>query len=68
MESRIRSIFLSGLLLPISLVFALTAHAQSSDEPPQVIEPEVERRDIDVRKIDTEDWELTGFLGMMSVG
>jgi outer membrane beta-barrel protein len=64
MESRIRSIFLT-LVVAIVMVTGTAVHAQ--DGAPQVIEPEVERRDIDVGAIDTEDFELTGFIGLMSV-
>ena len=64
MESRTRSIFLT-LVGAIVLVAGTAVHAQ--DGAPQVIEPEVERRDIDVGAIDTEDFEVTGFLGIMSV-
>jgi outer membrane beta-barrel protein len=75
MESRIRSIFLSArvfrqlaAVLTISL-WAVTGFAQDegSEQAPQVIEPRVERRDIDVAAIDTEDFELTAFVGLMSV-
>jgi outer membrane beta-barrel protein len=44
-----------------------TVMAQEAEEPPQVIEPQVERRDLNVGAIDTEDFELTGFVGLMSV-
>jgi outer membrane beta-barrel protein len=64
MESRIRSIFLT--LVGAIILVAGTA-VQAQDGAPQVIEPEVERRDIDVGAIDTEDFELTGFIGLMSV-
>lgn len=70
MESRIRSIFLGGPALAVmfAVLGALPAWAQDgADEAPQVIEPKVERRDIDLRAIDTEDWEVTGFLGWMSI-
>ena len=66
MESRIRRIFLAV----VGSVIAFSAPAWSQDgttAPPQVIEPNVERRDLDVAAIDTEDFEVTGFLGMMSV-
>ena len=64
MESRIGSIFLT-LVGVIVLAAGTSVYAQ--DGAPQVIEPEVERRDIDVGAIDTEDFELTGFVGLMSV-
>ena len=65
MESRIQRIFLSGLL-PLSMAMLTALPAQAQDAP-QVIEPEVQRRDIDVAKIDTEDFEVTVFYGLMSV-
>jgi len=71
MESRIRSIFLKALCT-VSLSFVASVSLAQSNEPagdeaPQVIEPRVERRDIDVAAIDTEDFELTAFVGLMSV-
>jgi len=73
MESGIHSIFLRALRTVMvgamaSLSFGVgIAVAQDGDEAPQVIEPKVERRDIDVAAIDTEDFELTGFVGLMGV-
>ena len=66
MESRIRYIFLA--LAGSAIVFSAPVWSQDgTDAPPQVIEPNVERRDLDVGAIDTEDFELTGFVGIMSV-
>jgi len=66
MESRIRYIFLA--LAGSAIVFSAPVWSQDgTDAPPQVIEPNVERRDLDVAAIDTEDFELTGFVGIMSV-
>jgi outer membrane beta-barrel protein len=73
MESRIHSIFLRVLRIVtvgavVPLLFGVSvAVAQDSADAPQVIEPKVERRDIDVAAIDTEDFELTGFVGLMGV-
>ncbi len=73
MESRIHSIFLTGLrsiaigILASSSLGISVAIAQDADDAPQVIEPKVERRDIDVAAIDTEDFELTAFVGLMGV-
>lgn len=67
MESRIRSIFLA---LAGSAVLAAVMPAYGQEEksqPPQVIEPNVERRALNAAAIDTEDFEVTGFLGLMSV-
>jgi outer membrane beta-barrel protein len=72
MESRIRGIFLSSLALVASAILALPALAQDDSVPaeqqtPRVIEPDVQRRSVDVSKIDTEDFEITGFVGMMGI-
>jgi outer membrane beta-barrel protein len=69
MESRIRSIFrvMARLACSMLIVVSGTVMAQEVEEPPQVIEPQVERRDLNVGAIDTEDFELTGFVGLMSV-
>jgi outer membrane beta-barrel protein len=69
MESRIRSIFrmMARLACSMLIVVSGTVMAQEVEEPPQVIEPQIERRDLNVGAIDTEDFELTGFVGLMSV-
>ncbi len=68
MESRIRSLFLTALRGALLLLLgAGSAPAQDADTTPQVIEPQVERRDIDVAAIDTENFEVTAFVGLMSV-
>ena len=69
MESRIRSIFLKMVQFMCCMLCVVggTVVAQEAEEPPQVIEPQVERRDLNVGAIDTEDFELTGFVGLMSV-
>ena len=64
MESGIRSIFLTAALATLA---APAWSQEQADEPPQVIEPQVERRDVDVAPIDTEDFELTAFVGIMGV-
>lgn len=76
MESRVRVLFL------ITAVFALSgcaatknlfgighkeAQPASAEPPGQVIEPEVERREIKEPAIDREDFEVGGFVGMMSI-
>lgn len=70
MESWVRGIFLNivgcGLAMLSFSVCAQEA-AGSPDEPPQVIDPNVERRDLDIGAIDTENFELTGFFGLMAV-
>jgi outer membrane beta-barrel protein len=67
MESRIRSIFLAAVSGAV-LMAVVPASAQTNEtQPPQVIDPDVERRAINAAAIDTEDFELTGFVGFMSV-
>ncbi len=68
MESRFRSIFLSTAAVATCLSLGVaSAWAQDSDVAPEVIEPTVERRDIDVAAIDTENYEVTLFVGLLSV-
>ncbi|MDX1482098.1 MAG: outer membrane beta-barrel domain-containing protein [Woeseiaceae bacterium] len=77
MESRFRILFLT------LLVFGLTGCAATknlfgfgdeerasgpvAEEPGQVIDPQVERREIREPKIDTEDFEIGAFGGIMSI-
>ena len=70
MESGLRVLLLTGL------VAATTGCSLfGRDEPPMedtgasapVISPEVERRPITTPKIDTEDFEITGYVGQISV-
>lgn len=68
MESRIRSIFLNSIQALVCLsLMANSVWAQGSGEAPEVIDPRVERRDLDVAAIDSEDFEVTGFVGLMSI-
>jgi outer membrane beta-barrel protein len=71
MEGRILVLLLRNALLGALLsVLAVPAWAQDDDQDaaaPPVIEPEVERRKIKKPKIDTEDFEVGVFGGMMSV-
>ena len=75
MESRIQRVFLMAPLLVI--VLALTANAAYAQEDGSeesektildaVIEPDLDRRTIDEDLIDTENFELGFFSGVMSV-
>lgn len=68
MESRLRNIFLSGIGVLLSTLATMPlALAQDTQRNPEVIDPQVERRDIDVAAIDTEDFEVSAFVGLMSV-
>ncbi len=62
MESRIRRIFLSLVLGAV----AATA-ARAAEQPAgQVIEPEIERREITEAAIDTEDFEIGAYAGLLA--
>jgi len=75
MESRIRVLFLILLTLSVTGCAAtrdLFGLGRDSAPPPaedpgQVIEPEVVRRDVREADIDTEDFEIGAFVGIMSV-
>jgi len=59
-----------GLLYVFSLLISTVAYGQSDEAPPskeQVIIPEVERREIKIPHIDTEDFELGIFVGAYSL-
>ncbi len=70
MESRLRVLLLTGMVAATS-----GCSLFGRDEPPMedagasapVISPEVERREITTPKIDTEDFEITAYYGMISV-
>jgi outer membrane beta-barrel protein len=61
MEPWFRGIFLSLILL------APNAIAQQEPDRPMVVEPKVERRDINEADIDTEDFEMGIFVGNISI-
>ena len=65
MESRIQRVFLGALLL----VAAATSMAQSSDEAilDKIVSPDIERRSIVEDNLDTEDFEVGVFAGIMSI-
>ena len=76
MESRIRVLFLTTAVLLLSGCAATKnlfgigddeAPPPSSEPPGQVVDPEVERREIKEAKIDREDFEIGVFAGLMSI-
>jgi outer membrane beta-barrel protein len=75
MESRVRILFLIATAigtLTLSGCSSLPFFGKKTDTeiaqaPEQVIEPEVERREIKVPKIDTEDFEIGAFAGVLGV-
>ena len=76
MESRFRVLFLSIMLVMLSGCAATKnlfgigdeeAPPPSSEPPGQVIDPQVERRDIKEPAIDREDFEIGAFAGIMNI-
>jgi outer membrane beta-barrel protein len=71
MEGRLRILFLisivQGMLLLFTAQTAWSADAEKASAQAQVIQPQIERRKIDVDKIDTEDFEIGVFAGLLSV-
>ncbi len=76
MESRFRVLFLVVAILGLSGCAATKnlfgfgrdeAPPPSAEPPGQVIDPEVERREIKEPDIDREDFEIGGYVGVMSI-
>ncbi len=76
MESRFRVLFLIAVMITLSgcaatknlFGFGNEETPPPTSEPPgQVIDPEVERREIKEPAIDTEDFEVGAFAGIMSI-
>ena len=64
MESRNQRLLLAALLAA-----ALPVHAQDVfEEPRDVVNPEVERRDIRPAEIDTEDFEVGAYVAVEAAG
>ena len=76
MEGRLRILFLNRLIFGLGLCLGFLGWCipaasaaegdESASESAQVIQPEVERRTIDVAKIDTEDFEIGIYAGLLS--
>jgi outer membrane beta-barrel protein len=67
MESRIFRIFLTGMATPWLVAMALVIPCAHAQEGEQVVRPELERREVKEADIDTEDFEIGAFAGVMSV-
>jgi outer membrane beta-barrel protein len=57
----------TGLVAPALAAEAADAKGEPESVQQRVIEPDVERRDIREPRIDTEDFEVGGYAGLMSV-
>lgn len=67
MESRLCRIFLRTLATLCWLTISPASPVLAADPPEQVVRPEIERRDITEADIDTEDFEIGAFYGLMNV-
>jgi len=68
MESRIRSLFLkAAAALALAGSTAITTAVAAEDVPEQVVRPEIERREVHEADIDSEDFEIGLFGGVMNV-
>ena len=67
MESRIRSIFLTLVILFSTMSTVLHAAEQNEEDQNSLIQPEIERTEFDESIIDTEDFELSAFAGILSI-
>ncbi len=66
MESRTGHLFLGLVLFIIATLVLGTARAES-DSPIQVIKPSLKREPIKPARIDTENFELGAYIGMLSI-
>ena len=67
MESRICSIFLTLVILISTLPAVLHAAEQNEEDQNSLIQPEIERTEFDESIIDSEDFELSAFAGILSI-
>jgi len=76
MESRVRILFLTLVTIGLTGCAATknlfgmgdeSAPPPTAEDPGQVIDPDVERREIKEAKIDTEDFEIGGYGGILSI-
>jgi len=67
MESRICSIFLTLVILVSTLPAVLHAAEQNEEDQSSLIQPEIERAEFDESIIDSEDFELSAFAGILSI-
>jgi outer membrane beta-barrel protein len=67
MESRICSFFLSLIILISLLPTVLHAAEENDENQGSLIQPQIERTEFDESLIDTEDFELSAFAGILSI-
>jgi outer membrane beta-barrel protein len=67
MESRVRSIFLSVALMLALWPTAVLAVDEVDDDESSLVQPQIERSDFDESLIDSEDFEISVFWGMLAI-
>jgi len=67
MESRICRLFLKAVTVTGIVVSSVNTPYVLAEEPEQVVRPEIERREVREADIDSEDFEIGAFAGMMNV-
>jgi len=67
MENRNRSFFLSLIILLALLPAILHAAEEDQENQGSLIQPQIERTEFDESIIDTEDFELFGYIGLLSI-
>ena len=67
MEIRHRSFFLSLIMLLALPPTLLHAAEHDQEDQGSLIQPQIERSEFDESLIDTEDFELSGYLGILSI-
>ena len=67
MESGIRSIFLISIALVLLLPVELYAAEENEEDQNSLVQPQIERTEFDESIIDSEDFEISAFIGILSV-
>jgi outer membrane beta-barrel protein len=67
MESGIRSIFLISIVLVLLLPVELYAAEENEEDQNSLVQPQIERTEFDESIIDSEDFEISAFIGILSV-
>lgn len=67
MTTTLRTFIILGLALSGIGAPAPAVAAEPPRQTEQVIQPEVERRDVHIPRIDTEDWEVGAYIGILSI-
>lgn len=67
MENRIQRLFLSALLVAIAIPAVAADAKGKSSQTDQVIVPELQRREFDKPDIDSQDFEVGAYYGVLSI-